>query len=1228
MCSGLHTHFKMKKNVAFLVLILFTSMNSNGQDQLPIDVRMFQNSAHYFPPSPEAASLARYAEIPLNKQTGIPAINVPIYQWKSSHGNAQLNINLSYHAGGIKVEDVASSYGCGWTLNASGVITRMIRGLPDESARGFLNTPIIPDYNTWANFNAYYENTSAISNELATNPSPDFILAYFNNGNNDDEIMEEYSNGKMDSEQDLFYYNVDGLSGQFVVDKNGTVNKLDQNDLVITANITTQANDIKDFSSFTIQNDNGLLYTFDVPEISSYQPAIETNTNTCFQNQLAGTNACASWEYMFHQPPISSAVSSFFLSSISDLNSQDVIQFNYSDKTIAYVGGYNESVEYLDLPIQGAGSNNNTPAKQLISKTYYTIEAKQLSSIQFPDGVTVNFSFLTDRVDLQGDKELDRIEISAPDGSSRKYKLSYEYFDGSATVVNPDVTLWREYFGAVPGRTYIAQPDHFYKRLKLKSIHQVQDWSETDGILVAKFDYNALELPPRFSKSIDFWGYFRGLDPLTGTIIPSFRNLAIADNTTEGLQTSEWQDDPWNGFADGVDRRPDATYAQAGVLKKISLLTGGYTEFEYELNEVKDPIYINYQVKDEQLTGYDQAPNPVNVIPFENRNFSGALFFVKFKRVNADGSDYAAPVGGGPSNCINGMVASTSFTLEVSNLSGSMSKQYSFQAIEEGESMVRIYYDLPLEENYSFNLTYNPGNGECYENVYFKTEVAVRYQVANPHIYVGGVRVSKIKYNDPVSGNSFQIVYDYKGEDGFSSGVIPIVHQMNISRRTWGIWTCCVCDPQTQIPEFLGYNHFEARTSTSTQTLGYGMPSNVGYTRVTESRQNLSGERLGKSVYAYSGFNVVGLQPAYPYTPVQIIGWTSGSPLKTLIYDEQDNLIKQTDYSYQKFGDELNNDLNRSIKISAVRGDMCAPETNPIPFLRYVSHSYYPYYGKIHLTGKTEKTFIAGTSQFRQDEFEYYYFGQTDHIKTIKWKENGKGDSKQTTYYYPSDFKNAGTDLLAQNKVNGLPVAIRESLYNNADLLAPPREINGEGADYAVNGNYAQTQTFSRLASAEPLIDPEFDNSQVRQPSDRVTGQILTRDSYENICEYEGVDGIPICTIWGYNGTKPILKIAGASYADVLDYLTTASISLSQLESEFDASQIRAAANQLRNAFIQNTKVQVTAYTYNLLAGLDSETDPLGKVTYYEYDGYLRLTRIRDDEQNVTKQFEYHYRQP
>src|SRR2546423_9520053 len=80
--------------------------------------------------SPTAASLGKYADIPIHYHTGIPEISIPIYTVKS--GVLELPISLSYHAGGLKVLEPSSWVGAGWALNAGGVIARTVMGAPDE----------------------------------------------------------------------------------------------------------------------------------------------------------------------------------------------------------------------------------------------------------------------------------------------------------------------------------------------------------------------------------------------------------------------------------------------------------------------------------------------------------------------------------------------------------------------------------------------------------------------------------------------------------------------------------------------------------------------------------------------------------------------------------------------------------------------------------------------------------------------------------------------------------------------------------------------------------------------------------------------------------------------------------------------------------------------------------------------------------------------------------------
>ncbi|HEY0065851.1 MAG TPA: hypothetical protein VGB46_00765, partial [Flavisolibacter sp.] len=82
------------------------------------------------PPSPEATAFSKYAEMPVSLYTGVPQITVPL--WKLSDKGLEAAVGLSYHAAGNKVEDIAPRTGLGWTLQAGGTVSRVVRGQADE----------------------------------------------------------------------------------------------------------------------------------------------------------------------------------------------------------------------------------------------------------------------------------------------------------------------------------------------------------------------------------------------------------------------------------------------------------------------------------------------------------------------------------------------------------------------------------------------------------------------------------------------------------------------------------------------------------------------------------------------------------------------------------------------------------------------------------------------------------------------------------------------------------------------------------------------------------------------------------------------------------------------------------------------------------------------------------------------------------------------------------------
>ncbi|MDB5131502.1 MAG: hypothetical protein JWR02_1251 [Mucilaginibacter sp.] len=196
---------------AFLLIICFFAFGQQPTTNL-LPVR---------PTSPDAAILGKFGNIPVGYSTGIPNISIPIYEIKI--GKITVPISLDYHAGGVKVNDIPSSVGLGWALNAGGILSRNMIGRPDEDG-GYLSAPAETD--------------------ILNNPGTYYQYLY---------------NPNSDFEPDNFSYSIPGQSGKFVFNKDQSVFQIPLTDNKIQFINNSQ-------SSFQITDANGIVYVFDLPE--------------------------------------------------------------------------------------------------------------------------------------------------------------------------------------------------------------------------------------------------------------------------------------------------------------------------------------------------------------------------------------------------------------------------------------------------------------------------------------------------------------------------------------------------------------------------------------------------------------------------------------------------------------------------------------------------------------------------------------------------------------------------------------------------------------------------------------------------------------------------------------------------------------------------------------------------------------------------------------------------
>ncbi|HEX2629982.1 MAG TPA: hypothetical protein VHM26_13245, partial [Chitinophagaceae bacterium] len=94
---------------------------------------------------PGASQASKFTNSAVNLFTGVPAVSIPIYNYKNNNGLA-LAVSLEYTGGsGIQVGEEAGIVGLGWYLSTGGGITRTVRGMPDDRATyGWLYAAAIP----------------------------------------------------------------------------------------------------------------------------------------------------------------------------------------------------------------------------------------------------------------------------------------------------------------------------------------------------------------------------------------------------------------------------------------------------------------------------------------------------------------------------------------------------------------------------------------------------------------------------------------------------------------------------------------------------------------------------------------------------------------------------------------------------------------------------------------------------------------------------------------------------------------------------------------------------------------------------------------------------------------------------------------------------------------------------------------------------------------------------
>jgi len=461
--------------VVLALLLLFgnrTAFSQNGSQQI-------------IPESPEAYAFTKYDKQPVNLHTGLPEVQVPIYSIATRAG-IQIPIGLSYHSGGIRVNEHATSVGLGWRLRAGGMISREVYGLPD--LEGYPRQyPLDSEYENYPGFGMADIHTSLAAFGLWNNDDQPPCPEFWTQKQKDDyqyalEVLG-LSNTlgipqpkSIDALADMFYYSSPTVSGKFIFDAAGEVQTMPYKPHRISKDPGLGG-------GFRILDENGNLFEYDVAATYLSTPIVD---------------------------PYASFIEHWKLTKIVTYLGEEIF-FNYSSEAHTYQNRLAQ-VEYTNNS-NGSGSSCQLPIHNPIP-TEIQMNERRLEEIVFGLG-RVEFTYSdqvghevegdTLRRDLNGATALREITVyNLHDQIMKEFNLDQSYF--SAPTLDP------------------SDPDKY--RLKLNAVTE-------SGKPPHQFTYFGDDfMPHRLSEDQDHWGYYK---EQTGGLLPYVR---VGDMIMEGSDRS------------------------------------------------------------------------------------------------------------------------------------------------------------------------------------------------------------------------------------------------------------------------------------------------------------------------------------------------------------------------------------------------------------------------------------------------------------------------------------------------------------------------------------------------------------------------------------------------------------------------------------------------------------------------------------------------------------------
>lgn len=405
--------------------------------------------------SPNAAALGKFTEFPTASYNGVPDIGFPFF--KLNIKGVELPVGISYHASGIKVDDIASDVGMGWSINYGGSINVMVNGLADElSEFPMINTSDYQKIKT-GGFQNYYNSVviNCFTANVYKDPMGPHPYGLYSGG--DIDFLRNVMLGNGDSEPDIYMFSFAGRSGKFVQDEFGVYRSIPASDLKMERIVENSLP-----QGYKITDETGAIYEFRGKEES--EDIIQDPSD------MSGSVSKKSLTYNLTKiTNLFGESINFYYSYYSNTSYQTQKSFSRARFPSGVIGS-------SCWQMNGAGSYYYNS----FTSTFKSVSPVRIDSIVSSDGSLVVFNYDNNfRTDFNGTKALSSVELWSINNERRKvgaYSLTHDYSIGG-------------------------------NRLSLSGI--IKDSEPSTSFIYDNW------LPPYLSYSQDHYGYYNGKNNYT-----------------------------------------------------------------------------------------------------------------------------------------------------------------------------------------------------------------------------------------------------------------------------------------------------------------------------------------------------------------------------------------------------------------------------------------------------------------------------------------------------------------------------------------------------------------------------------------------------------------------------------------------------------------------------------------------------------------------------------------